>query len=670
MLHAARTTDTTRDIAVALVYPPYGPVGVASLGLAILSAGVKSRGFTSRTFYWNFDFVGELPGDDLAAQLTLYRRLGQRSFMPFNEWVFGGVLHGDAMADRDSDVPRNLDAGVPRLRRWPFTASDLLRLRSRAPEIVAAMTDQLAPYDVVGINSTFFQNVPALALAKAVKTRWPEKIVVLGGANCDGEMGPTLFAQYPFLDYVSSGEVDHAFPDFVGRLAKGERENVADLRGVFFRRGGDIGSGLAPAPLADLNGVPIPDFDDYVAARSRAGLDRDGDLCLPLESSRGCWWGAKQHCTFCGLNANGMGYRQKSPDRFYAEVETIVKRYGARRIFMADNILSMDYYRDFFDRTIEKDLGVEFFYEIKANVNRSQAERLARARVTLVQPGIESFSTKILQRMRKGITEIRNVAFLKYAREYGILASYILLAGFPGEERDEYARMAERVPTLMHLQPPNSLSPIEYHRFSPYHADANRYGLHLEASPKYRYLHPFSQEVLNRLAYLFEPCGDAGVADYAYLDELQTEVHFWQEHYDPDDCTLRWRWSGGDIVVNDRRPRWPSRSYRLQDFAVAVFRSTDDPVSLRGLVDLACGAGWNPDAAEVLSMVLTFAASSPSREEQAIAFTKEEFLQDPVQCLAPLVDASLLYVEGDRYLSLPVRELIPPVAKEWYQLGI
>jgi hypothetical protein len=176
--------------------------------------------------------------------------------------------------------------------------------------------------------------------------------------------------------------------------------------------------------------------------------------------------------------------------------------------------------------------------------------------------------------------------------------------------------------------------------------------------------------VLDRLAYLFEPSGDSGTIDDAYLDELRTEVHCWQEHYDFDDCTLTWRWSGGEIVVHDRRPRWPSRSYRLRDFAVAVFRSSDDPVTLRGLVDVASGDGWNPDAADVLSMVLGFAASAPSRNEQAIAFTKEEFLQDPVQCLTPLVDAGLLYVEGDRYLSLPVRDLIPPVAKEWYHLGI
>jgi ribosomal peptide maturation radical SAM protein 1 len=655
-------------MTVALVYPPYGPVAPASLGLAILSAGIKSRGFTCQTFYWNLDFVSELPASQLASQLRIYKFLTQRSFMPVNEWVFGGVLHGEAMADRDREFIQSLDRWMPKNPPSCLTSSDLLGLRTRAPEIVRAMADQLEPYRVIGINSTFFQNVPALALAKVVKARWPDKVVVLGGANCDGEMGPTLFQHYPFVDYVFIGEVDHAFPDFIERLANGEEDTVADLRGILFRRGAEIRRGLAPKPLEDMNGLPIPDFADYVAARARAGMEAKEGLVLPLESSRGCWWGAKQHCTFCGLNANGMGYRQKSPDRFYTEVETVVKQYGARYIFMADNILSMNYYSEFFDRTIAKDLGVDFFYEIKSNVNRSQTERLARARVTFVQPGIESFSTPILQRMRKGVTGIKNIAFLKYAREFGILSTYNLLAGFPGEEREEYGRMAEQMTLLMHLQPPNGIFPIEYHRFSPYHADANQYGLQLEALPKYGYLHPFPQNVLDGLAYVFEPRGDSS-ADSEYLDKVGAQVRIWRELYDFDDCTLSWTWSGADITIDDRRPQLPARRYRLQDFAVTVMRSTDDPLSLQGLIEVARGTSCSLDTAEIVSMLMTLAAPAADTE-QIISFTKADFVENPLECLAPLVQAGLLFVEGDRYLALPVRASIPKVVKDWFQLDI
>jgi hypothetical protein len=41
---------------VALIYPPYAPDIVPSLGLGILSTGVKALGFDCTTFYWNLHF--------------------------------------------------------------------------------------------------------------------------------------------------------------------------------------------------------------------------------------------------------------------------------------------------------------------------------------------------------------------------------------------------------------------------------------------------------------------------------------------------------------------------------------------------------------------------------------------------------------------------------------
>ena len=44
---------------------------------------------------------------------------------------------------------------------------------------------------------------------------------------------------------------------------------------------------------------------------------------LLFETSRGCWWGAKSHCTFCGLNGETMAFRSKSPRRALDELEQL-----------------------------------------------------------------------------------------------------------------------------------------------------------------------------------------------------------------------------------------------------------------------------------------------------------------------------------------------------------
>ena len=67
---------------VALVFPPFGPPQLASLGLAVLSAGVKRRGFECRQFYWSFRFSRFLPGDSPQERYEVYKMFTQRALFP------------------------------------------------------------------------------------------------------------------------------------------------------------------------------------------------------------------------------------------------------------------------------------------------------------------------------------------------------------------------------------------------------------------------------------------------------------------------------------------------------------------------------------------------------------------------------------------------------------
>jgi hypothetical protein len=47
------------------------------------------------------------------------------------------------------------------------------------------------------------------------------------------------------------------------------------------------------------------------------------------------------------------------------------------------------------------------------------------------------------------------------------------------------------------------------------------------------------------------------------------------------------------------------------------------------------------------------------RREVAIRFTAEEFAANPDACAQRFMEPGLVYVEGDRYVSLPVRRGAP-----------
>ncbi|MCX6690660.1 MAG: hypothetical protein NTW33_01085 [Methanoregula sp.] len=70
-------------------------------------------------------------------------------------------------------------------------------------------------YDWVGFSSSFEQHCASLALAKRIKSRFPDVRIIFGGSNCFGAMGDVLCRCFPFIDYVCTGEGDTAVPALV-----------------------------------------------------------------------------------------------------------------------------------------------------------------------------------------------------------------------------------------------------------------------------------------------------------------------------------------------------------------------------------------------------------------------------------------------------------------------
>src|SRR5262249_52576447 len=128
----------------------------------------------------------------------------------------------------------------------------------------------------------------------------------------------------------------------------------------------------SPDPIFRLVDLPIPDFSDSNPRIDQSPLKELIRPPLLMETSRGCWWGAKQHCTFCGLNGSTMAFRSKSPERVFDELQYLSARHGLKRIDSVDNILDTRYINTLFPRLRDSKLGIELFYEVKANLRYDQ----------------------------------------------------------------------------------------------------------------------------------------------------------------------------------------------------------------------------------------------------------------------------------------------------------
>jgi radical SAM superfamily enzyme YgiQ (UPF0313 family) len=537
---------------------PYASPTRPSMALGLLKAILAEGGISASVAYANLWF---------AESVGLRRYSLCASNMPIvflaGEWTFAVAAFGDdpRRAERDAEYLRQIRAasdGYPQVwsgaRGREFIA-DLLALREAATAFVdqAARRVLATGARVVGCTSTFEQHVASLALLRRIHELDPDVITMLGGANCETVMGEATHRCFPWVDYVVSGEADGLVTELCRlALTRGRDVPAGELpRGVLgpahrqtTEAGQPGGAGarlaghrkprhkLARALFSDLDSLPVPRYEDYFAALAASTIAPHVRPGLPLESSRGCWWGAAHQCTFCGLNGTSLGYRSKSPERVLAEVRELEDRYGVSDFEAVDNILDMAYHKtllpelaaDARERRPPPAAGPSpghnhspgpghssgsspgprrIFFEIKANVSRAQVAALVDAGIMWVQPGIESLHSEVLKLMDKGIQGWQNVQLLKWARELGLRLSWSILWGFPGEKDDWYEDMAQWLPAMTHLPPPAATPRVRFDRYSVYHEQASRLGLILFPIGTLSLVYPAGPGDLDSMAYFF-----------------------------------------------------------------------------------------------------------------------------------------------------------------------
>jgi ribosomal peptide maturation radical SAM protein 1 len=360
-------------------------------------------------------------------------------------------------------------------------------------------------FAVVGFSLTFEQTLGSAALARRIKRAFPHIAVVIGGACCDGPMGAALLEEFDCFDFAVSGRAEATAVD-VMRAALGHGSPAA-VPGLAYR--GEDGA-VVVNPQEEmrrpLDELPIPVYDDYFALRRTLGLGHQG-LRLLLETSVGCWWGEKHLCSFCGLNATSLSYRQKSSARVLREVRALSDRYRVDSFELTDNILPLSFFNDLLPALAQEDRSFTFFAEVKTNIKKEQLDLLRAAGFRCLQPGIESFDDHILELMDKGCTGIGQVQFIKWCHELGVDVGYSILVGNVGETVEDYERMLEWIPSLVHLPPPYSAPVrIQLARFSPYFEKPGAYGIR-DVTPTLTFRRVFPRAPEGRLArmtYFFD----------------------------------------------------------------------------------------------------------------------------------------------------------------------
>ena len=333
--------------------------------------------------------------------------------------------------------------------------------------------------------------------------------------------------------------------------------------------------------VGNMDELPRATYHDWIRQLKESGLQTQVDeVSIPIETSRGCWYGQKSHCIFCGLNGESLNFRRKSPERVLNELEEILQ-YGIRNIYAVDLIFPLDYFKSVLPVLAERRWPIAIFFEAKANLTREQLLALRNAGVNQLQPGIESLNSQLLNILRKGFSAYQNIRLLKWAAELGIATEWNLLVGIPGAKASDYHEMTQIVPYLVHLRAPTvGCSRIRVDRFSPLEYRAAKFGIiHLIPAPAYRWVYGLPDETLRDIAYFFESNWPTPPDADDAIRLLSKEVEQW--HSTKGEATFialidRDR----SLLLFDRRPCAVDRYKRLSGIEATVFHLCDEGATL------------------------------------------------------------------------------------------
>lgn len=577
---------------VLLVSPPWTSLNEPSLGLGLLRAVLDRHGIASRVLHLNLFALDLLRGDTYNALADVYG---------LNDFLFSGILDPSVTSSQrrllwrkcaelfaDQRIDHRRHGGIPGV------IQHLLHLRETAiPDWVQQHVDAMLAWQptVVGFTCMFDQTIASAAIAARLKQTRPDLLIALGGYAVREPTGSMLLQAFPWIDCVCTGEGEPCIVELAQASVRLPR-HLQQVPNLLYRDAAGQIARTPSAPLVEMNSLPDPNFDDFISdlrqlrdtSRIEVLIDR-----LPVENSRGCWWGAAHHCVFCGIHDDDLHYRARSANAVLASLDRLSRRYGSRGFRFADYIMPQQYYATLLPRLAALGAPYHIKCELKANITGAQARQLAAAGFVEVQPGIESFSTPVLTRMDKGVSGIQNVYLLLLGRRHGIVILYNLLFGLPDDDMEAYAQMVRQLPRLVHLAPPANRTRMLVTRYAPMQTQPQRFALRqtghepsyeLIFSPAYLRQTGFD---LDRYCYIFASSFEPPPRLSRLYREIDRLCADWKAAYCDRAPSLLYELKAeGRMTVNDQRGAAPCQ-HQLDADASAVMLAADHPRTLEAL---------------------------------------------------------------------------------------
>jgi len=432
---------------VLLIAMPFAGTAIPSVQLAILEAYLNGHGvdITTKHLYLkaaehygiiNYNHLINRPSDSYTAQM-IYSRYVFPDHWNKNENLFREYFNRILSESEEMQQNFSFEKYVEKTEQFYNWTLNNINWRK---------------YDIIGFTLNYGQFLPSLAIAKKIKTSFPDKKTIFGGSRTVYELGKRVLKSFDYVDYIVSGDGEEALFSLASK-----DDNLNSIPNLTFRKNDQIIENRTNS-MININSLPFLNFDSFFENLNNTSDDVKQYFYyygrLPVEISRGCWW---NKCTFCNHNIQYKTWREKNYNKIIDEVEFLSNKYKMLDFHLNGNNLIRKDFRLLIDglKSLEKDFS--FIVEIRADQLKSYDYRsLKEAGFTIIQTGIESFSQNYLKKMDKGVRVIDNIAALKFCKENGIWNSYNIIVNYPNEEKIDFEETKKNIEHIKYyLDPPN-----------------------------------------------------------------------------------------------------------------------------------------------------------------------------------------------------------------------
>lgn len=285
--------------------------------------------------------------------------------------------------------------------------------------------------DIVGISCMTPNQNEAYGVARTVKNKLNNPIVILGGVHATF-MYDEILKTRKEIDIVAIGEGEITLYELCKALDSGFSINkLSEIKGIAFRENGNVVVTPPREKVENLDDLPWPAFDLVALPGIETYFTDSRDL--PVLTSRGCPF----KCAFCSTSVmHGQKYRKREPEKIVDELEYLNNKFSANKFSIVDDTFTVDKERTkkICFEIIRRNLEIRWGCSARVDtLSPDMVKVMKKAGCQGLFFGIESLNDNILKKIKKGFTSARAISIVKMALEEGLIVDTSFILGLPGD---------------------------------------------------------------------------------------------------------------------------------------------------------------------------------------------------------------------------------------------